>query len=331
MHIFDGVLSPPVCAITGAISCAAVTFSLRRLKASYSDRMVPLTGMMAAIVFAGQMVNVPVFGTMASGHLMGGVLAAAIVGPHAGCLALALVLTVQCVVLRDGGLMSLGANVLHMGVVGSLGGYAVFSAVRRCFADDLRGVVVGAVLASWVSVMAAACLFCVEFQLSGHGRNYDLSAILTLMVSVHSAIGIGEALLTGAALAFIQQQRPDLIYHAQGHQTPAASVSRIVLAGVVCALAVAAFIAPFRSPRPDGLETVAKQTGFDRLESAANVLIPADSPVSTPFADRQKSGSWQRVAVGLAGAGGTAAVLVLAGLLGRSLRPDPLVAEADHD
>src|SRR3974390_2955433 len=118
MHIRDGILSPEVCAAAGLISLAAVGYSLRKLRTDLEDRAVPLTGMLAAVVFAGQMVNFPLIGLPVSGHLLGGVLAATVLGPWAGCLAITLVLVVQAVLFNDGGLVSLGANILNMAVVG---------------------------------------------------------------------------------------------------------------------------------------------------------------------------------------------------------------------
>ena len=141
MHIPDGVLGPQVCLVTGAISFAAVGYSLLRLKHDLADRTIPMTGMMAALVFAGQMVNFPIglFGVpAASGHLMGGVLAAAILGPWAGCLAITMVLMVQCLLFADGGILALGANVFNMAVIGSWGGYAVLDVVRRMFGGGFR-------------------------------------------------------------------------------------------------------------------------------------------------------------------------------------------------
>ena len=157
MHIPDGVLEPAVCAASALISLGAVGYSLHRLRDSLAEKIVPMTGMISALVFAGQMVNFPI-GLPVSGHLIGGVLAATVVGPWAGCLALTLVLIVQCVLFADGGITALGANVLHMAVIGPLGGYAVYSAVRRLLGNGDRGTVAGAVVASWLSVMAAAAL-----------------------------------------------------------------------------------------------------------------------------------------------------------------------------
>src|SRR5258707_11572617 len=155
MHIADGYLSAEVCIGTGVISAGAIGYSLRKLDETMSTRTVPLTGMMAAVVFAAQMVNFPLFlaAVPASGHLLGGVLAAVVVGPWAGCVAIALVLFLQMALFADGGWLAYGANVLNMGVMGSLGGYAIYAGIRRHIAGR-RGIIAGAVIAAWVSVVA---------------------------------------------------------------------------------------------------------------------------------------------------------------------------------
>jgi len=323
MHIPDGVLHPGVCAATGALSLAAIAYSLRQLRDSLADRIVPLTAMMAAFLFAAQMVNFPIPGLPVSGHLLGGVLAATILGPWAGCIALLLVLVVQCFVFTDGGLLALGSNTLHISVVGSLGGYCVYATIRRWLGSHPRSTVIAAVIASWLSVMAAAFFFCVEFYLSHSNTELQMGQIFALMAILHSAIGIGEALITGAAIQFIQQQRPDLIYN--GRESNATAITgRTLAAGVIVALAVAAFAAPGASSRPDGLEAVAQQTHFDQFEQPHSALLAdykAPFPAGIPV--------WQHTSVAVAGIGGTLIVFCLAFLFGRvAARP---AAELPHE
>ncbi len=321
MHIPDGVLSTQVCVATGVVSAGAVGYSLRRMKDLLADRVIPLTGMMAALIFAGQMVNFPLVGLPVSGHLLGAVLAAAVLGPWGACVAMTLVLVVQCVLFADGGLVALGANVLHMAVVGGLGGWAVYWSVRKALGGGPGATLAGAVAASWLTVMAAATLFCVEFVVSWWGTpGYDFRNLVALMVSYHSLIGLGEAVITGVVLAFILKQRPDLLYDPAGRPVAAAAVGRTVVAGVIVALAVAAFLSPFASTHPDGLEAVAARTGFDRLE-ATRPLVFED--YAFPFVPQD----WQGVAVALAGVVGTLAVLVVALVLGRLVRP---ASREDH-
>ncbi len=327
MHIQDGVLSPAVCAVTGAISLGAVAYSVHQLKQSVGDRTIPLTGMMAALVFAGQMVNFPI-GAPVSGHLLGGVLAAAVVGPWAGCVAMTLVLFVQWALFSDGGLLSLGANVLHMAVLGSWGGHAVRMLVQRFVGDSHKGIVIGSVVAAWTSVMAAAALFCLEFRLSVPPGEIDFSKVFTLMVSFHSLIGLGEALITGAAISFVLNHRPELICrmgtlarpdHGNEEQTgksahPPIAFTRTLGAGLVIALAIAAFLSPFASEYADGLEAVLGKLGGEfHLTASVPGLFADYDKVPVPIA------AWEKIAVSIAGIGGTLSVFTLAWLLSKAL------------
>ncbi|MBM3969795.1 MAG: cobalt ABC transporter permease [Planctomycetes bacterium] len=329
MHIQDGVLSPVVCAATGAISLGAVSYSVHRLKQSVGDRTIPLTGMMAALVFAGQMINFPI-GAPVSGHLLGGVLAATVVGPWAGCVAMTLVLFVQWALFSDGGLFALGANVLHIAVIGSWGGHAVRLLVQRLARDSHQGIVIGSVVAAWASVMAAAALFCLEFRLSWLSSEIDFSKVFTLMVSFHSLIGLGEALITGVAISFVLNQRPELICRMGAPVRPdaemsrsahptAAAITRTVIAGLVIALAIAAFLSPFASPFDDGLEAVLNKLGIENFQLTNRVpgLLEDYDKIPVPVA------AWQSIAVSFAGIGGTLAVFALAWLLGKALPAAP--------
>jgi len=323
MHIQDGVLSPIVCAATGAISFGAVGYSVHRLKQSVGDRTIPLTGMMAALVFAGQMVNFPI-GAPVSGHLLGGVLAATVIGPWAACVAMTLVLFVQWAMFSDGGLFALGANVLHMAVIGAWGGHAVRLMVQRFVGNSHKGIVIGSVVAAWASVMAAAALFCLEFRLSWPPSEIDFSKVFTLMVSFHSLIGFGEALITGVAISFVLNQRPELVADTAS-VSHGVAFTRTLIAGLVIALAIAAFLSPFASSFDDGLEAVLAQLNIDPSLTGSVPGVFADyDKVPVPIA------AWQTIAVSIAGIGGTLAVFALAWLLGKALpvTPQTLGSEA---
>ena len=312
MHIRDGILGPEVCLVAAAISLGAVAYSLRRLRCDLEDRAVPLTGMLAALIFAGQMVNFPLFGLPVSGHLLGGVLAAVMLGPWAGCLAITMVLMVQAVLFSDGGLLSLGANVLNMGVVGAWGGYAVYSTIRRSLGNGASATVSAAVIAAWLSVLAAATLFCVEFVSSSHSTGFDVRGVLTLMVLYHALIGVGEALITGGVIAFVLNRRPDLVPTLET-VGPLARVGGFAVSGLIAALAVAAIVAPFKSALPDGLDAISQQIGFASLETDRPALVLDD------YAIPQLS-SWPVLSISMAGILGTLLVFAGAVLLAAMMR-----------
>jgi cobalt/nickel transport system permease protein len=326
MHIQDGYLSPEVCAATAAVAAAAVGYSVYKLRDGISDRVVPLTGMTAAMIFAGQMVNFPI-GLPVSGHLIGGVLAGMILGPWAGCLAVTMVLVVQRFLFSDGGLFTLGANILHMAVIGSIGGYAIVSIVRRFFRKPNVGAIVGSVVASWVTVVAASALFCVEFRLSHSAGAFEFRNIFALMVAIHSLIGVGEALITAAVVSYVLAQRPDLILSqtSASGDTVMAGVGRVTAAGIILALCTGAFLAPFKSNLDDGLEHVSKVQGFSELAHSAWAFFSDYDAIPL------LGGQWQGLSVSVAGVVGTLSVFLLALAFGRAVSPRSKAVEAGRE
>lgn len=209
MHIPDGFLNLPVIAVTWVIAIGLITLALSRAQAEYQERAVPLMGVCAAFIFAAQMINFPIPGGT-SGHLLGGTLAGALLGPWAGSLVMAVVFIVQGVVFQDGGLTVLGANIFNMGLIGTFGGYYLYRTIRFAIGrDKLQGMAIAAAVAAWTSVVFAAVVCAIELALSG---TVTLTVALTAMASWHVVIGIGEALITVAALSFIWRTRPDLFY-----------------------------------------------------------------------------------------------------------------------
>jgi cobalt/nickel transport system permease protein len=211
MHIPDGFLSTTTWVSAWTVSAGGLGCCLRTAGRAMQDRMVPLMGVLSAFIFAAQMINFPVMGGT-SGHLLGGVLAAVLLGPWAGAVVIACVLIFQCLVFQDGGLTSLGANILNMALVGTVGGYFLYRLVTKLLGGQ-KGIVTGAVLAAWFSVVAAASLCALELAISGTS---PLGLVLPAMVVVHAVIGIGEGMVTGLIVSFILKTRPDLIYRGQG-------------------------------------------------------------------------------------------------------------------
>ncbi len=212
MHIPDGFITVPVSMIGWLLMAVFVAAALRQTRQQLGERQTPLMGILAAFVFAAQMINFPVAGGT-SGHLIGGTLIAVLVGPWAALLIMTAVLAVQAFLFQDGGLLALGFNVFNMGILGTFAGYAVYHGVRRMFGVSPRGLLIGAAAGAWVSVMVAAVAAALELAISGTSA---LNVALPAMAGVHALIGIGEALITVGALAFIRQARPDLL----GEPTP---------------------------------------------------------------------------------------------------------------
>jgi cobalt/nickel transport system permease protein len=323
MHIPDAVLDPGMAVATGVLGAAGLAVCLRGVDRQPRDRATPLMGMMAAFLFAAQMVNFPV-GPGVSGHLLGGVLASVMLGPWAGAVVVAAVLIVQCFLFGDGGLTALGANFLNMGIIGSVGGYAIYAPLRRAIGGR-RGILVGAMVAAWFTVLLAAGACAVELSALGHRQ--DFLRVLSWMVLVHAAIGVCEALITGLVVRFLLLTRPDLIdpkpamVHAPGAKADlgvgAGTWIPPAVAGLGIALALAVFLAPFASELPDGLEFVGDRT----------VALAERSPApafSAPWADYQlplpiPGLRHVQLATAAAGLSGTLIVFVLAWSLARAL------------
>jgi cobalt/nickel transport system permease protein len=213
MHIPDGFINAGLSAAAGAVSAGGVGVSLRKAGRSLEDKQAPLAGLVAAFVFAVQMLNFPV-ASGTSGHLLGGVLAAVLVGPWAGAICITLVLLVQGLFFADGGLSALGLNVLNMAIVGGIGGYAVFAAGRALLPKARPMVVASSVVAAFASVVLASIAFFAEYALGGVG-DASLGAVFAAMVGVHALIGVGEAVITGLAVSAVLAVRPDLVYGAR--------------------------------------------------------------------------------------------------------------------
>jgi len=213
MHVPDGFLDAPTSIATGAVAAVAVGVALRGARRELDDRTAPLAGLVAAFVFATQMLNFPVVsGT--SGHLMGGALAAILVGPFTGLLCMATVFLVQCLLFADGGITALGTNIDLMGVVTVVVGWSVFKALQRVLPKRLSMVAPTAGVAALLSVPAAAGAFVLLYAVGGTA-DLSLSSLATAMIGVHVLIGIGEAVITGLAVGSIVAVRPDLVYGAR--------------------------------------------------------------------------------------------------------------------
>ena len=301
MHIPDNFLSITVSLICWAITIVVLGMAISRTNKSLGEKQVPLMGVMAAFIFAAQMINFPVLGGT-SGHLLGGVLAAITLGPWAGMLVMTAVIAVQGLLFQDGGLIVMGANILNMGLLTAAVGYGLYRSVlgrNRVTRLAVAG------LAAWLSVMAGALSTALQIWLSG---NAEVQIIVPAMLFVHAFIGLGEALITVAALSFILSSRPDLL----DEKSESANGGRIwIFVGVVIALAVV-LLSPLASADPDGLERVAINMGFIEMgQSAPYEIIP---DYTLPFLGETA------VSTIIAGVIGVLVVLATAVITGRSLQ-----------
>ena len=265
MHVPDGFLSAPVAVASGALAVVAVGTACLRGRAARGPRGLALLGVTAAFVFAAQMLNFPVAGGT-SGHLVGGVLAAVLLGPADAVVVMAAVLTLQCLVFGDGGLLALGANVLDMAVVHPLVGFGVYRAVAgRSGAGSVLGIA-SAAFGAWIATVVAAATCAGELALS---RVAAPGLLFGSMVGVHLVVGLGEALITALVLASVARLRPELLDCASGSR-PAS----YVVPGLAAALGLALFVSPFVCSWPDGLERVVERLGVSPAQARVALAAP---------------------------------------------------------
>ncbi|MEE1938470.1 energy-coupling factor ABC transporter permease [Streptomyces sp. TRM 70361] len=337
MHVPDGFLNAPVSVATGAVAAAAVAVSLRGARRELAgaadslgaERTAPLAGLVAAFVFAVQMLNFPV-GAGTSGHLMGGALAAVLVGPYTAVLCLAVVLLLQALLFADGGLTALGTNITLIGVVTVVTAYAVFRALVLVLPRRRSSVTAAAFTAALVSVPAAAAVFTGLYAVGGTAE-VSLGKVLAAMLGVHTLIGVGEAAITAATVSAVLAVRPDLVHGARGlarplvlraadgtelpapagseppapAARPAASARKVWAGGLAATLLCAGVVSFYASASPDGLEKVAGEHGIAEQEEEHGL---AGSPLAdygvADIANERLSGG----VAGVVGVGATLAV-----------------------
>ncbi|MEO3875379.1 energy-coupling factor ABC transporter permease [Nonomuraea sp. B12E4] len=328
MHVPDGFFNAATSISAGAVAAAGVAVCLRGARRELDDRTAPMAGLVAAFIFAVQMLNFPVAaGT--SGHLLGGALASILVGPYTGVLCMAVVLLVQGVFFADGGLTALGVNITIMGLVTVLVGWGIFRLITRV-ARTRGGITAAAFLAALVSVPAAALVFSVLFAIGGTAP-IDPMAVAAAMGGVHVLIGLGEAVITALTVGAVLAVRPDLVYGARGlarplilrgaegestavgAPEPVVATRRLkpfLLGGLGVTLVLAGLVSFFASSSPDGLEAVAENKGF--LGQASDHLLG-----SWALADYGEVGG---IPVGVAGIVGVGLVLLIAGAVAYASR-----------
>ncbi|MYS52979.1 cobalt ABC transporter permease [Streptomyces sp. SID6013] len=338
MHVPDGFINAPTSAVTGVVAAGAISLSLRGARRELGgtsraseaerggERTAPLAGLVAAFIFAVQMLNFPVAaGT--SGHLLGGALAAILVGPYTGVLCVSVVLLMQGILFADGGLTALGVNITDMAIVTTVVAYALFRGLVKLLPRSRRSVTVASFVAALVSVPAAALAFTVLYWIGGT-TDVAIGKVATAMIGVHVLIGIGEAVITALTVGAVIAVRPDLVYGARGlrqrlklrvngelvdapgasgpQPAPVAARShrKVWITGLVASLVLAGFVSFYASANPDGLEKVAADKGIDEK---AEDHAAADSPLADYGV---KDISDARISGGLAGVIGVGVTVV---------------------
>lgn len=214
MHMSDGLINAPTSGVFWAIAVIGLAVSFYKARQDLNDRTAPMAGLVAAFVFAVQMINFPIL-PGASGHLLGGALVAILVGPWVGSICIALVLAVQALLFADGGLTALGTNIINMAFIGLFVSWGVAVALRRLAQRGGVGLAATAFLAAFIGVVGASLGFVLEYAIGGAGVT-SLGTVFSLMVGLHALIGIGEGIITALTVGAVAAIRPDLVYLLRG-------------------------------------------------------------------------------------------------------------------
>lgn len=306
MHLSDTLISPAVAVATSIVAAALVVVATRKIGRENSratTHLVPLMGVMGALVFAAQMLNFAIPATGSSGHIVGGVLLAAVLGEWAGFLTLTSVIIVQCLLFADGGLMTLGCNVLNMAALSCLVAYPlIFKPLIHNHNSPSRWAA-ASIVTSITALAMGALAVTIETELSGitalpYGR------FLSFMLPIHLLIGVGEGLATAAVIASLRRYRPDLLFDST--EPTARPRTQFIAITVVAALLVASVAGTVASSRPDGLEWSIERT------TAGVEIAESQSPLHHRAARIQRTTAllpdYEASMAGLVGVGATLAL-----------------------
>jgi cobalt/nickel transport system permease protein len=308
MHLPDGFLDAKTALLSTGAAATGVGIALRQVRNSLEPRQIPLLGLAAAFVFAAQMLNFPILGGT-SGHLVGGVLIAVLLGPSAAILVLTCVLLVQCLMFADGGLMALGANVFNMAILSVCGGYFVFRLAKTLIRmDEARSTIFAAAFAAWFGTVLASISCAGQLALS---KTVPWAIVFPTMTNIHMLVGVGEGLATALVVKAVLQTRRELVDSSPERNVRAQR--GLFGYGLVIILGLILFVAPFACPWPDGLTAVANLFGFENKATHSTIAPLADYRL--PFVGSAT------VATGVAGLVGTILAFIAAYALARLLVP----------
>lgn len=269
MHMADALVTPAVGCTMLIAAAGATAYSVNKInKQEDIQNKIPLMGVTGAFVFAAQMVNFSIPGTGSSGHIAGGILLAAILGPEAGFLALVSILTVQCLFFGDGGLLSLGCNIINMGFFGCFIGYKLIYKNIMGKNYSKKRIMTASILGSVFALQCGAFLVVLETLASGVTK-LPFRKFIIFMQPIHLAIGIVEGIVTGLVLNFLYQNRPDILEKAAITKSDKITKKKVISIILAAALVVGGGISLLASSNPDGLEwSILKTSGSEELASS---------------------------------------------------------------
>lgn len=321
MHMADALISPAVGGTMWALSTGAVAYSAMKMKGNLDEKKIPVMGVTGALVFAGQMINFTIPGTGSSGHIGGGLLLAALLGPFPAFLVMTAVLMIQCLFFADGGLLALGCNIFNMAFYSCFLAYPLIFKPMTKKGLNPKNITIASIVTAVIGLQLGAFSVVMETLLSGVTK-LPFSAFVALMQPIHLAIGIGEGIITATVLIFVYKTRPEIMESTiEGQRMNNVSLKKVMTILVIFTIVVAGGLSLFASSNPDGLEwAMEKVAGTAELEynSGAHEAAKSIQEKTAFMPDYSLKGSKETVAMGtsVAGITGGAITLVLAGLTG---------------
>lgn len=316
MHMADALISPAVAGTMYACSAVAAGYSIKKVRLEADPKKVPVMGVMGAFVFATQMINFTIPGTGSSGHLCGGMLLTALLGPYAAFLTMIGVLLIQCLMFADGGLLALGCNIWNMAFYGCFLGYFLLWKPITSKSATRGRIIAASILGSIISLQFGAFSVTIETLLSGI-TDLPFSVFVGTMQPIHLAIGLVEGLITAAVLVFVYESRPEMLYQIQTEKKEKLSFNKTLVILSVCFVVIAGVISLFASSHPDGLEwSIEKITGSTELDAAQQSIYNTSEKVQQHTAvlpDYAFKGSDSVLGTSVSGIVGSVVVLVLCG------------------
>lgn len=321
MHMADAMVAPAVAGTLYVCSTAVAAHSVKKVKLDTDTKIVPVMGVMGAFVFAAQMINFTIPGTGSSGHICGGVLLSALLGPYAGFLTMIAVLLIQCLLFADGGLLALGCNVWNMAFYGCfIGALLIWKPMMRNKMTKAK-IIAASVLGCVLTLQLGAFSVTLETLASGI-TELPFAAFVTVMQPIHLAIGLIEGLVTAAVLVFIYEARPELLYLNSGasQEEGRFSFRKTLAILAVVTVVVGGLLSLVASSNPDGLEwSMEKLTGSTELEAQGDIYQTAETiqGTTTLLPDYAFPGSDAAVGTAFSGViGGAIVVIVCVGASG---------------
>lgn len=273
MHMADALVAPAVAGTLYVCSTAAAAYSIKEIRLDTETKKIPMMGIMGAFVFATQMINFTIPGTGASGHLCGGMLLSALLGPYAGFLTMIGVLLIQCLLFADGGLLAFGCNVWNMAFYGCfIGSLLIWKPMVRN--GMTKGKVIAASIIGCVLTLQLGA-FSVTLETMASGiTELPFAAFVVVMQPIHLAIGFVEGLITAAVLVFVYETRPELLFCSSEAERTKGSLSlkKLIAIFAVATLLTGGLLSLVASSYPDGLEwSIQRLTGSTELEAAGGI------------------------------------------------------------